>query len=107
MSLELPPELKVLIDKFQSLLVVLWESNLFPQLIWQMCSFNGFHVEIAVALVLEHGCVSAVSQWTRVLVTQTSQVVLIGAEVLGYSLSFKTTVSCVDDSPHNVVLYHI
>ena len=47
-----------------------------------MSSLDGLHVEVAVALVLKHGGISAVGQGTRVSVAETCQVVLISTKGL-------------------------
>jgi hypothetical protein len=56
---------KLLIDFFQSFIVGLVEPNFFPELIWEMCSFCCFHVEIADSLFFSNRGVLRVGQWTR------------------------------------------
>ncbi len=54
-----------------------------------MRSFDGLHVEVALALVLEHSGVPTVGQWARVAIAEASEVVLISTESLGDSPKFK------------------
>ena len=82
MSLELGPELQMLIEQSQSLLVVLRQANFLPELLGEVGALYCFHVEVAVAFVFEHGGVPAVGEGARVARAQTRQVVLIAAESL-------------------------
>lgn len=43
-ALELRPELEVLINKLQGLLVILWKLDLLPELVGQVCPLNSLHV---------------------------------------------------------------
>ena len=85
MPLKLGPELEVLIDDLQCLLVVLGQFDLLPELVRQVRPLNGLHVEVAVALVLENSRIPRVRKRARVPVAHARQVVLVPAEGLGYS----------------------
>ena len=106
MLLELAPELQILINQFQRLLVISWQHYFFTQLIWKVCSFDGFHVEIALALVFFNCCISTVTEGTTVSIAHTSKIVFIPAEFLGNCLGLERAVSVVDNIPNNVVLNH-
>ena len=43
-ALELRPELEVLIDQLQGLLVILRKLDLLPELVGQVCPLNSLHV---------------------------------------------------------------
>ena len=82
MSLELRPELQVFVEDLQSLFVVFGELDLLPELLGQVGSLDGLHVEVTVAFVFKHGGVATVGQRTRVARTQTREVVLVAAKGL-------------------------
>jgi len=52
-----------------------------------MGTFNGFHVEVAMSLVLEDGGVAGICQGAGVARAQASQIVFIPAESLRLSRS--------------------
>jgi len=60
MFLELRPKLEMLINNFQSLLIVLGQLYLFPELAGQMSPFDSFHVQIAVTFVFENSCIARI-----------------------------------------------
>jgi hypothetical protein len=64
MSLKLGPELKMLIDYFESLVVVLRQFDLFPKLFWKMGPFNCLHIKITHTFLFKYGGIPCVSQWT-------------------------------------------
>ena len=66
MSLELGPELEVLVKNCQGLLVVLGQADFLPELLGEVRSLNCFHVEVAVALVLQDGRVAGIRKGTGV-----------------------------------------
>lgn len=72
----------MLIEQFERLGVVFGQLDLLPQLGWQMSSFDCFHVQIAVAFVLAHGCIPSVGERATVAGTQASQVVLVATKSL-------------------------
>ena len=84
-ALELGPELKVIVEDGQRLLVVLRQFDLFPKLLRQVSSLDGLHVEVAVTLVLKHSSITRVCQWARMARAQTRQIVLVSAESLCHS----------------------
>jgi len=104
--LELRPELQVLVDQLQGLAVVLGETDFLPELVWQVRTLNGLHIEVAVALVLEDSRVTRVGQGARVTVAHARQVVLVATEGLSHGLRFKGAVAMVDHSPHHIILKH-
>ena len=61
-ALELGPIFKVVIEDSKRILVVLGQSDFLPKLLWQMGTFNGFHVEVAMSLVLEDSGVAGICQ---------------------------------------------
>ena len=71
-----------------------------------MCSFNGLHVEVAVALGLDNGSIATVRKGTRMPVAKTGQVVLVTAEILSDGLGLEGAVAEINNTPNNVVLYH-
>ena len=83
-ALELGPELKVLVQQRQRLLVVLGQFDLLPELFRQVGSLNRFHVQVAMTLVLSYRGVACIRQWARVARAETCQVVLVSAESLGH-----------------------
>jgi len=62
MTLELCPELEMLVEHLQSFLVVLWQLNLLPELVREMGSFDSLHVQITRPFLLEHCRVPSVSK---------------------------------------------
>ena len=81
-ALELGPVLEVLVEDGQRLLVVAGEGHLLPQLLGQVRPLDRLHVEVALAFLLEHRRVPAVSEGARVTRAKPSQVVLITTESL-------------------------
>ena len=66
-------------------MVVLVQFHFLPQLVGFMCSFCCFHVQVADAFLLADSGVLGVGEGTRFAVAQAGQVVLVFAEVLGFS----------------------
>jgi len=61
-SLELGPKLEVIIKYLECLTVILGKPDLLPELCGEMRPLDGLHVEVAMALHLEHGGVASVSK---------------------------------------------
>jgi hypothetical protein len=66
-------------------LVVLVQLDFLPQLVGFVGSFCCFHVQIADAFLLADSGVLGVGEGTGFAVAQAGQVVLVFAEVLGFS----------------------
>lgn len=106
MTLELSPELKILVDHLQSLLIVSGQLDLLPELAWKMRSLNSLHEKIALSLLLFDSCITAVCQWTTVSIAKTGKVVFVSTKLLGDRLGLEGTMAIVDNIPNNVVLDH-
>ena len=52
MALKLAPELSLLIDEFKSLVVILGQLDLLPELVGQVGSLSRLEIQIALVLVL-------------------------------------------------------
>lgn len=65
-ALELGPELELLVYHFESLRVVPWQLDLFPELVGQMGPFDGFHVEIAHSFFLEDSRIAGIGEGATV-----------------------------------------
>jgi len=104
--LELAPELELLVDDLEGLVIIAGQLDLLPELVGQMGSFDRLHVEVALALVLAHGGVPAVTEGATVAIAHSGEVEFVPAESLRDGFGFKSTVAVVDDVPHYVVLDH-
>lgn len=83
-TLELSPELELLIDQLQGFLVIAWQLYFFPELLWEMGTLGCFHVEVTLAFVLQDCGVAAVREWTGVPVAHAREVVFVSAKGLGH-----------------------
>ncbi len=72
-----------------------------------MCSFDGFHVQVALTFVFLDGCVPAVRQRATVSITHACQIVFISAKGLSDCLCLECTVTIIDDITYPDVLDHI
>ena len=72
-----------------------------------MGTLYSFHIEIALAFLLQDSGISSVSQGARVSITHTSQVVFVTAECLLNSLGLEGAMAIVDDLPNGIVLDHV
>ena len=107
MTLKLTPKLQVLVNNSQSLLVVLGQTDLLPQLIRQMGPLNGLHIEIAVTFVLEDGRITRIGKRTRMTIAKSSKIMLVTTEGLSCGFGFKGAMAMIDHTPNYIVLYHI
>ena len=83
-ALELGPELEVVVQHCQRVLVVTRQSDLLPELLGQVGPLDCFHVQVALSLLFEDGGVPGVGERARMARTQACQIVLVAAESLRF-----------------------
>lgn len=86
--------------------VVAFQLDLLPHVFGCVCALYCLDVEVAAAFLLLDGGISAVGQRAAASVTQSSDVILVTAEVLSLGFRLEAAVVVIYDLPDDLVVLH-
>ena len=103
---ELRPVYQLFIYLFERLLVVLVQLHFLPELAGSVSPLSCLHIEVADPLLFPDCGVLRISQRAGPAIAQPSEIVLVSAEVLRFSLDSEGAVFVVDHRPNHLVYNH-
>lgn len=106
MNNKLRPIDELFVDLLKCLLVVFVQFDFFPKFARSMCSFRSFHIEITHSLLFSDGSILRVGKRTGSAIAESSEIVLVSAEVLRLGFDSERAVLVVDDGPNYFVYNH-
>lgn len=89
-------------DPHRYLCVLPPQPDLLPHVLWRVCPLYGFYVQVAAAVLLLDGGISAVGQGAAAAVAESGHIVLVATKVLSFCLRPETTVVVGDQLPNHL-----
>lgn len=89
-DLERVGELQFLLDGLQRFVVVVAQLGFLPEFVGSVLSLHSLDAEVELSFALQHSRVVGVAERTGEFVAESSEVVFVGAEVLGFGSFYLT-----------------